>query len=40
VLRYAAKVRRDPAASLVAEDLRDSTPAQEPAIEHRLTSTQ
>jgi uncharacterized ion transporter superfamily protein YfcC len=40
VLRYAAKVRRDPAASLVAGDLRDGTPAQEPAVEHRLTSTQ
>jgi uncharacterized ion transporter superfamily protein YfcC len=41
VLRYAAKVRRDPAASLVAgEDIGDGTPAQEPAVEHRLTSTQ
>jgi uncharacterized ion transporter superfamily protein YfcC len=40
VLRYAAKIRRDPAASLVAgEDAGDSTPAQE-AAEHRLTSTQ
>jgi hypothetical protein len=41
VLRYATKVRRNPAASLVAgEDFGDSTPAQEPAVEHRLTSTQ
>ena len=41
VLRYAGRVRRDPAASLVAgEDLGDGTAAQEPAVEHRLTSTQ
>jgi uncharacterized ion transporter superfamily protein YfcC len=43
VLRYAGKVRRDPAASLVAgEDLGadDGAPAQEPAVEHRLTGTQ
>ena len=41
VLRYARKVRRDPAASLVAgEDFGDDTPAQEPAVEHRLTGTQ
>ena len=41
VLRYAGKVRRDPAASLVAgEDPGDGTPAQEPAVEHRLTGTQ
>jgi uncharacterized ion transporter superfamily protein YfcC len=43
VLRYAAKVRRDPAASLVGEEgleAEDATPAQEPAGEHRLTSMQ
>jgi uncharacterized ion transporter superfamily protein YfcC len=43
VLRYAGKVRRDPAASLVAgENLEaeDGRPGQEPAAEHRLTSTQ
>jgi len=43
VLRYAGKVRRDPAASLVgAEGLEaeDGSPAQEPAAENRLTTTQ
>jgi uncharacterized ion transporter superfamily protein YfcC len=43
VLRYAGKVRRDPAASLVGADsleAGDGMPAQEPAAEHRLTSTQ
>ena len=44
VLRYAGKVRRDPSASLVSEalpeDFGEGTSAQEPAVEHRLTSTQ
>src|SRR5215472_14727168 len=43
VLRYAAKARRDPVASLLAgEDLGagNGMPAPEPAVEHRLTSTQ
>jgi uncharacterized ion transporter superfamily protein YfcC len=43
VLRYAVKVRRDPAASLVAGEnpkAEDGRPAREPTAEHRLTSTQ